>query len=134
MIKKTIAYVDFNGNERSDDFYFNLTIDELLELELSPTESVQNYLERIIKSNDGVEIYKVFRNIVLKAYGKKSDDGLRFVKSEEARNEFSQTNAFSELLFGFMKDAGSAADFINALIPQDKIKELTATLDNSESK
>lgn len=134
MIKKTITFTDFNGNERVDDFYFNLTIDELVDLELSPTESVKNHLNRIINSDDSIEIYKVFKKIVLAAYGKKSDDGLRFIKNEELKEEFSQTNAFSELLFEFIKNSESAAEFINALIPKDKIKELTTLLDGSESK
>ncbi len=134
MIKKTVSFVDFNGTERSDDFYFNLTIDELIEMELSPNESLKDYLNRVIQSSDGMEIYKVFKKIVLASYGKKSDDGLRFIKSDEVRDEFSQTNAFSELLFEFMKDAESASEFINSLIPQDKIKELTSSLEASENK
>lgn len=117
MLKKTIAYVDYNGNERVEDFYFNLTKAEATEMELSVEGGLTKKLEDIVNSQNNKEIIALFKEIILKAYGEKSQDGKRFIKSEELSEAFSQTEAFSELFMELALDEKAAADFVNGILP-----------------
>lgn len=118
MLKKTIEYVDYNGNTQKEDFYFNLTKAELTELEVSVDGGLSAMMERIIKEEDHREIVKIFKDFILKAYGVKSEDGRRFIKTQELRDEFSQTEAYSVLFMELATDAEAAAAFINSFAPQ----------------
>lgn len=117
MLKKTITYVDYNGNERVEDFYFNLTKAEATEMELSVEGGLTKKLEDIVNSENNKEIIALFKEIILKAYGEKSQDGKRFIKSEELSEAFSQTEAFSELFMELALDEKAAADFVNGILP-----------------
>ena len=119
MFKKTIKYTDFDGNERKEDFYFNLTKAELLEMQLSIDGGLQGHLERIIKTQSQPELIKMFKDIIMRAYGEKSPDGKRFMKSDEIRQNFECTEAYSELFMELATDSDAAAEFINALLPSD---------------
>lgn len=119
MFKKTIKYTDFDGNERKEDFYFNLTKAELLEMQLSIDGGLQGYLERIIKTQSQPELIKMFKEIIMKAYGEKSPDGKRFMKSDEIRQNFECTEAYSELFMELATNSDAAAEFIDALLPGD---------------
>lgn len=117
MLKKTITYVDYNGNERVEDFYFNLTKAEATEMELSVEGGLTKKLEDIVNSQNNKEIIALFKEIILKAYGEKSQDGKRFIKSEELSEAFSQTEAFSELFMELALDGKASADFVNGILP-----------------
>ena len=117
MLKKTITYNDYNGNERTEDFYFNLTKAEIMEMELGTTGGLAEMLTRIVAAQDAPAIIKMFKDIVLKAYGEKSPDGKRFVKSEELSTAFSQTEAYSQLFMELATDADEAAKFVNGIVP-----------------
>lgn len=117
MLKKTIKYTDYNGTERTEDFYFNLSAAEITEMELSTTGGLVAMLENVVKAQDGPSIVKIFKEIVLKSYGEKSPDGKRFIKSKELSEAFSQTEAYSKLFMELATDADAAAAFINAVIP-----------------
>lgn len=119
MFKKTIKYTDFDGVERKEDFYFNLTKAELLELQMSMDGGLRSYLERIVKTQSQPELIKMFKEIIMKAYGEKSPDGKRFMKSDEIRMNFECTEAYSELFMELATNSDAAADFINALLPSD---------------
>lgn len=119
MFKKSIKYTDFDGNERKEDFYFNLTKAELLEMQLSMEGGLQGHLERIIKTQSQPELIKMFKEIIMRAYGEKSPDGKRFMKSDEIRQNFECTEAYSELFMELATDSDAAAEFINALLPSD---------------
>lgn len=119
MIKKTIKYVDYNGTERTEDFYFNLSKAEVSEMELSVDGGLSQMLERIVASQDNKEIIKMFKKIILKAYGEKSADGKRFVKSEELATAFSQTEAYVELFMELATNEDKAAEFVNGIIPHN---------------
>ena len=93
MLKKTITYTDYNSVERTEDFYFNLTKAELMEMEIGTTGGMADMIKRIVDAKDAPAIIKIFKELVLKAYGEKSADGKRFVKSEEISNGFAQTEA-----------------------------------------
>ena len=117
MLKKTVTYVDYNGVERTEDFYFNLSKAEVTEMELSVEGGFSKMLEEIVKSNDNVRIIELFKEMVLKAYGEKSADGRRFVKSKELAEAFSQTEAYSEIFMELAMDEKAAAAFVNGIMP-----------------
>lgn len=119
MLKKTIEYTDYNGVECKEDFYFNLTKAEIMEMELTRQGGMAEALQRIVDAKDTPALIREFKDLVLKAYGKKSDDGKRFIKSEELATAFSQTEAYSIIFMELATDDKAAADFINGVIPAD---------------
>ena len=124
MLKKSITYTDYNGTERTEDFYFNMTRAELMEMELGTTGGMTEMIQKIVAAQDAPAIIKIFKDLVLKAYGEKSADGKRFVKSDELREAFSQTEAYSILFMELAENADEASRFINGVIPADLSKEL----------
>lgn len=126
MLKKTITYTNYNDEKKTKDYYFNLKKSELIDLQYSTAKGFMDYIEEITKTQDNVRIWKAFRDIVLLAYGEKSNDGERFVKSDELRKSFEETEAFSELIYELMSNETAAADFINGIMPKDlaeKVKQ-----------
>lgn len=119
MIKKTITYTDYSGNERTEDFYFNLSKAEVMEMEMSTTGGLAEMIQKIVAAQDSPAIIKIFKELVLKAYGEKSPDGKRFIKSEELSTSFSQTEAYSQLFMELATDADAAAKFVNGILPAD---------------
>lgn len=117
MLKKTITFQDLDGNTISDDFYFNLSKSELIELETSTKIGLSETLQQLVKENDKQKIIEYFKKIILEAYGVRSEDGRRFIKSPDLRDAFSQTDAYSELFIELATQAESAAEFINGIIP-----------------
>lgn len=117
MLKKTITYVDYNELERTEDFYFNLTKAEIMEMELSTTGGLSEMITRIVNAKDAPAIIKIFKELILKAYGEKSADGKRFIKSQEISDAFAQTEAYSILFMELSTDADAAAKFVNAIVP-----------------
>ena len=127
MLKKTITYEDYNGEERTEDFYFNLNQAELTEMELGITGGLSEMIKKITQAKDTPAIIKIFKELILKSYGEKSPDGKRFVKSDELSLAFSQTEAYPKLFMELATDEKSAADFVNGIIPKnlaDQIPEV----------
>lgn len=122
MLKKTITYTDYNGSERTEDFYFNLNKAEITEMEMSTTGGLAELIQRIVAAQDVPAIIKIFKDLILKAYGVKSADGRRFEKSEKLSTEFAQTEAYSILFMELATDADAAAKFINGIVPADVAK------------
>lgn len=138
MLKETMTYVDYNGNERTEDFYFNLTEAELAEMEMSTSGGMGDFIQRIVSEQNGPELVKIFKDLILRSVGKKSLDGRRFEKSDAIRDEFSQTEAYSDLFMKLATDADAAARFVNGIIPKkvaktetDVVKEFPQSLPNS---
>lgn len=129
MLKKPITYTDFNGVEVTEDFYFNLTKAELIELEMAHEGGLSESLKRIVAAEDGKRIMEEFKNIILKAYGEKSLDGKKFVKSQHLRDEFESTEAYSELFVSLVTDPEAASEFISAIMPQDLMKQAQLTME-----
>lgn len=119
MLKKNIKYVDYDGNERTEDFYFNLNKAEVIELQLGTVGGLTKTLEKIVQEKDESRIIEYFKTLILKAYGEKSADGRRFIKSQELRDAFEQTEAYSELFMELASDAKMAAEFINGVLPKE---------------
>lgn len=127
MLKLTETYVDYNGNERTEDFYFNLTKAELMEMECSTTGGLTELIQKIVAEQDAPAIIKIFKEIVIKSYGQKSLDGKRFIKRPELAEEFSQTEAFSNIFMRLATDADAAAKFINGIVPAEVAKQSSPT-------
>ena len=125
MLKKTITYEDFNGVERKEDFYFNLSKAEIMEMQFGTVGGLDVMLKKIIDAKDVKSIMDTFKMLILKAYGIKSDDGRRFIKSEEIAKEFEQTEAYSILYMELASDDNSAAEFVNGIIPKDVATEVS---------
>lgn len=119
MLKKTITYSDYNGVERTEDFYFNLSKAEIMEMEMGTTGGLAEMITRIVQAQDAPAIIRIFKDLVLKAYGEKSADGKRFIKSEELATGFAQTEAYSILFMELATDADAASKFINGIVPSD---------------
>ena len=121
MLKKTITYKDYNDAERTEDFYFNLSEAEVIEMELSTAGGLAEMIQCIVKAQDGPAIIKIFKDLILKAYGEKSIDGKSFVKVDEKGNplwvKFSQTAAYSKLFMELATDADAGAKFVNGIMP-----------------
>lgn len=119
MLKKTITYTDFDGNTRTEDLYFNLSKTEVIELEVSEEGGFGNLMQKIVEANDNKMILHYFKQFIKKAYGEKSEDGRRFIKSEQLSEEFTQTPAFDELIMEFFEKPDYAAEFLVSLVPKD---------------
>lgn len=124
MFKRTIKYTDFDGTDREEDFYFHLSKAELVEMEMSKPGGMEKYITKLVQGLVSEEIIAVFKDMILKSYGEKSDDGKRFVKSSELSKAFSETEAYSILFYQLITDAKLASEFINGLIPADLSKDL----------
>lgn len=118
MLKKVITYTDYDGKERTETFYFNLTKAEVAEMELSIDGGLVQKIEKVVSSDDYKEIWAIFKDFIFKSYGEKSPDGKRFVKSKEISEGFLQTEAFSELFMELTTNAEAAAAFVNGIVPQ----------------
>jgi len=119
MIKKTITYEDYFGEKRTEDFYFNLSEAELIEWEMSKDGGMERFVERVTKSQSIPELFPIFKDFVLRAYGVKSDDGRQFIKNEEVRQSFEQCPAYSALVMELITNTEEAIKFLNGIAPKD---------------
>jgi hypothetical protein len=126
VLKKTIRYEDFNGDEAVEDFYFHLSKAELVEMEMSHQGGMHQHLQNIVDSQDGKAIMAEFKELILSAYGKRSEDGKRFIKNQALRDEFVSTEAYSQLFFELCTQADKAAEFVNGVVPAGLAAEVAA--------
>lgn len=130
MIKKTITYTDYNNVQRTEDFYFNLTKAELMEMEMATSGGLAEMIQNIVKAKDQPAIIKVFKDLLLKAYGVKSPDGKRFMKSPELTAAFVETEAYSELFMELATNSEAAAAFVNGIVPANMSKQIPENMPN----
>lgn len=119
MLKKTITYEDLDGNKITEDFYFNLSKAELAEMELAQKGGLSEHLNKIVKSEDGGEIIATFKKIIGDSIGRRSEDAKRFIKSEEIKDDFFQSDAYNQLFMELVTDASAATEFIKGIMPKD---------------
>lgn len=123
MLSKNIKYTDYNGIEREEAFLFNLSKAELMEMELGTTGGLAEMIKNIVAAKDTPSIVKIFKELVLKAYGEKSPDGKRFIKVDEngqpLSRKFAETEAYSNLFMELATDADAAAKFVRGIVPGD---------------
>ena len=124
MLKKTIKYVDYDGNEREEDFYFYMNQAELVKMNVSKAGGLENYLRKLITDLNGKEIMNTIEEIILMSYGEKSPDGKRFVKGKELSEAFKQTEAYSILFMELISDENAAWAFIKGMLPSDLAKKV----------
>lgn len=134
MLAKEIAFTDYDGQERKGTYYFNLNRAEVIMWMTTTGEyTLDKLLLRLSEERNGKRIMEIFEDLIHRSYGKKSLDGIRFEKSEEAWLEFFQSEAYSELFTELVTDAQKASAFVNAIIPSDMAKEVNkALLENRE--
>lgn len=121
MIKKTITYTDYTDTEHTEDFYFNLSKAEILEMETSEKGGLSLQLEYILTTKDTVKIMETFKDIILKSYGVKSPDGKQFIKTKETLEAFIYSEAYVELYIELATNDTAAADFVNGIMPKGMI-------------
>ena len=131
MYKKTIAYTDFFGEEREEDFYFHFSEAELSKMELSTTGGISRFVEKIIQTKDNPKLVDMFEDFILSAYGEKSEDGRRFIKSDELSTAFKQTPAYSILFMQLITDADELARFIKEVVPKEVSAKMESIPDNN---
>ena len=124
MIKKSIKYVDFNGEENAEVVYFNLTKAELTMLELRMKGGLSAYIKEAIESENNAVIVDVFEKLILEAYGVKSPDGKRFMKSPELRNEFQHSAAYSEIFMEIVTNPTDAENFMKGILNYRYVRSL----------
>lgn len=125
MLKKTITYEDYDGNQRTEDFFFNLSKAEVVDwLTTSGGYTLDKVVEKLIKTENSKEIMEIFKDLIYKAYGEKSLDGRRFIKSKEVKDNFIETEAYSVLYMELIGDAQKASAFFNGIIPKDLAAEV----------
>jgi hypothetical protein len=132
MLKRVIKYEDFEGNDTSDIYYFHLSKPELLELEVEHTQGFAKILQNIIEAKDDKELIARFKQIILMSYGVKSEDGKRFIKNDQLREEFSQTAAYSALFMELATDDQAAVDFLTGVLPRDLGPEIEKAMKAKE--
>jgi len=124
MLKKTITYQDFNDEEVVEDFFFHMSKAELVELEMSHQGGLSEALKRIVAAEDGKSIIAEFKNIILSSYGKRSEDGRRFIKNQQLRDEFESSEAYSTLFMELVTDTAAAIAFVNGIVPAGLTEEV----------
>lgn len=128
MFKKTVTYEDYNGDTQTEDFYFNLTKIECLELEygFGPGESLSGSIQTLINAKDANAIISTVKKVLLNAYGVKSPDGKRFIKNDEIREAFEQSPAFEQIYWELVTDPEKAAELISGIVPSTVREKLGA--------
>ena len=124
MYKKTMETVDFGGTKRTEDYYFNLTAAELMEMQLSTEGGFKEMIQRVVDAQNQTEMTQIFKKMLCKAYGVLSPDGRKFIKNEAVLNDFLATQAYSDLYMELLTDANAATEFFNNVIPQDLEEKL----------
>lgn len=125
MLKKTITFANFDGEEVTEDFYFNLTKAELAEMFLSHEGGdMIEYLQDIVAAENGKEVIAAFKKIIRAAVGERSEDGKRFVKTEEITDNFMQSEAYSELFMTLLQDPNAMAEFVKGIVPANMVRDI----------
>lgn len=133
MIKWPITYTDYNGEEQTEDFYFNLNKAEVMEMNLNANGAYSEYLQRIVDQRDGRQIAREYKHLILKSYGEKSPDGRRFIKSEELSSAFEQTEAYSELYMQLATNKEFAKKFMEGVFPKVESSDASPNMENHMS-
>ena len=123
MIKKTVTYTDFDGNERTEDFYFHLTEQELTEWEMSVDGGLSGLIMKMANSKDDKKLTELLKELLIKSYGVKTPDGRGFIKNEEVLNNFIYTQAFSDIYMELATDDKATSEFVNGVIPASLIEK-----------
>lgn len=132
MFKKSITFPDLDGKPVTEDFYFNLSKIELAEMSIIDGGTLADRIKLVSMSSEAADVYPVLKEIILASVGRRSIDGKRFVKSEDIRNDFLQTNAYETMIFELLRDAKTSAEFMNGVLPTDLVEQAQTILGSTE--
>lgn len=124
MLKRTMTTVDFGGTERTEEYYFNLTRAEIMEMELNTEGGFVQMIDRISAAKSQLELAKLFKQIICKSYGVLSPDGRKFIKNDAILADFMATQAYSDLYYKLASDADEASAFFEGILPEDVKAEM----------
>ena len=133
MIIESLTYKNFKGEEVTRKLYFNISKPEFMDLQLSEEEGLSDLIHRVIDAKDNAEIVRVFKKILLTAYGELSGDGETFMKSAEISHKFECSAAYEHLYMKMLENAEYAANFVNQLVPKLSDEEL-AKIEEAKTK
>jgi hypothetical protein len=117
MYRDHRTYIDFNGVERTEDFYFNLSKAEIADMELSTTGGIKDMVDKILAAKDQAKLVSLFKDLIRMAYGVKSEDGRNFIKNDKVREDYFSTNAYSDLYMELATNDQFASQFFEAILP-----------------
>lgn len=123
MLKKTLTYQNFDGKQVTETLYFNLTKAELVEWEMRTNEGLMDYFIRVSGSNNKPLLFEAFKDLLLRTYGEKSDDGRTFMKSDEIRDRFEHSAAYDTFFMEFFTNEGTAVAFIRGVMPEELLTD-----------
>lgn len=127
MLKQRVKYEGFDGEIIEEDLYFNLTRMDLIELnDRYDSKDMAAYMDKIVKEKNVKELYRVLKDIVLMAYGVKSEDGKRFIKNQTVKDDFAESLAFAQLIEDFHETETAMSDFVTGITKQIKGIDLNA--------
>jgi hypothetical protein len=132
MLKKKITYKDFDGNEVTEEHYFNISKAKLIEMESATDEGLGDSIQAIVKAGNVRSLIREFRKILLASYGVKSEDGKRFIQSEQLSEEFGQTAAYDQLFIDLVTNEKMAAEFISGILPSDLAEQVAKMTDQDK--
>lgn len=132
MITKKISYTDYNGVPRTENFNFNISEAEIIEMEYETPGGYTTMLKKIIEAKDEAGVIREMKNLVLKSYGVKSEDGRRFIKNDDLRDAFSQTEAYVQLFMELSTDAAKAVEFLNGIMPAKYRRQIDPNMSAEE--
>lgn len=132
MLKKTITFEDFDGNEVTEDHYFHLSKADLIEMEVSEKGGLEETITKIVAEEDGKRIVDLITYVVQKSYGERSEDGKRFIKNDDIWEKFKSSEAFSELMVSLYTDADASAAFMRGVIPESIISKAAESLEDDD--
>lgn len=131
MLIKSITYTDFLEKEHTEDFYFHLSKAEIAELHLGFSGGLSEYLEEVIKAEDGEKIIQAFKKIIRASVGKRSEDGKKFVKNDEVVSDFMDSPAYSVMFMELVTDSKAATEFIKGIVPKDMVDKIEENVQNT---
>lgn len=132
MYKKNITYTDFNGDERTDAFYFNLSDAEILELQVSYGGDMSRIMTNMLEKRDAKGLLGIITDLIRTSYGEKSSDGKRFMKNQEVKDSFVTTDAYSKLVLELLNDEKEFEKFMTNVIPVAKREALNELIRKRE--
>jgi hypothetical protein len=133
MLKRPITYEDFDGEKVTEDFYFNISKSELVELEAERKGGFSAWIQEIIKIEDTNTLMQQFKRMILLAYGEKSADGKYFIKNDELRARFASSAAYDALFWEIFTDEGKMAEFVTAIVPKDQAEKLSEDIAKNQA-
>lgn len=131
MIKETVKYENFDGEQVETDLYFHMSKMEILAVGVN---NLAGSLDKIVKEKDIQKILEEVKKIVHGAYGERSEDGRRFIKNEEVLDRFKASPAYDEFIFTILTDHNKASRFINAIFPEEVLQSMNQRMADGLSK